>query len=804
MVIWANQYIRLATRRKQLELDIWFIHQCINNNVVPVFARVKTSKNVPSTYVNQLQTKLLRKEIGKHYSKLDNINCNMKVMYNRLLQHFDNLDLTSFLHDVQDKVNHCASVKFFKLNNKLHNLIQQKSHLVSTNSSNNRSKFSNFKFHPRIKNLSNINFSQDELELLNHGLQFSIPTDISEIDLQELSIEIDIIIEKLSISLQQKNVIRNNCFKKLHAAYKNLTSNSHFHHPHHNSLKTLNSIKKKIKNHNLIISKSDKGNCLVILDHTEYINKVSTFLNNNGFIVLPHDPLNRFINKQKAFLKKYSTFFTDFHAPYYKIPSNPLIPRLYGLPKIHKEGIPIRPVVSFINTPVSIISKFILRVIKDITGFSPTFSIKNSSQLISKLNHIKLLPDMTMLSFDVSNLFTSVPKLETIQLVQDLLTSKSTNPSVITPIIEILSFCLSQDYFSFNNIFYKQPDGLAMGSCLSPFLADLFMNHLESTQIMTNNTILHWFRYVDDCLVFIRGNSNTAFSLLNTINNIHPNIKFTMELESNFSINFLDLSINRINNVFDYSIYRKPTQTDHVIHFNSNHPISHKLSAFNSFIHRLETIPLSNTNYIQELNIIKQIAFNNGYNPDIIHKLIYKKKRKLLQQSAYHNITSDSPSYFSLPFHCPTLSESIKNTILNSVENIKISFKVNNKLSRSLCNSKDSIDFSKRSGVYKLQCSDCDATYIGRTCRSLVTRAIEHSKLDNTSSFSHHLKYHNHTIKVPDDISLLHNIPGRDYLKLDLFEDLEIVKEKKNSPNCVNRHTSINRDFVPLHRQLFS
>uniref|UniRef100_A0A6P7H6R2 Uncharacterized protein LOC114346869 n=1 Tax=Diabrotica virgifera virgifera TaxID=50390 RepID=A0A6P7H6R2_DIAVI len=109
-----------------------------------------------------------------------------------------------------------------------------------------------------------------------------------------------------------------------------------------------------------------------------------------------------------------------------------------------------------------------------------------------------------------------------------------------------------------------------------------------------------------------------------------------------------------------------------------------------------------------------------------------------------------------------------------------------------------------RSGVYKLQCSDCDATYLGRTCRSLASRSLEHIKRENTSTFSQHLKEKNHTLNIPDDLSLLHNIPQRDFLKLDLYEDLEIVKEKQKSPNCVNRHVSCNRDFNPLHRQLFS
>ncbi|XP_072396370.1 uncharacterized protein [Diabrotica undecimpunctata] len=343
-----------------------------------------------------------------------------------------------------------------------------------------------------------------------------------------------------------------------------------------------------------------------------------------------------------------------------------------------------------------------------------------------------------------------------------------------------------------------------MGSCLSPLLADVFMDHLESTQIMKNPEILHWFRYVDDCLVFISGNSNSAELLLSKINQIHPNIKFTMELESSKSINFLDLTITRLNDHFDFSIYRKPTQTDHVIPFSSNHPMSHKHAAFHSYIHRLESIPLSDLNYKKELNILRQIAVNNGYDHNIINKFIHKKRLKTLRETAFPRDLTTKPNYVSLPFYHESLSGDIRNLIQRSVENIHVSFKVPNNLGQHISNSKDPINYMNRSGVYRLKCSDCNATYIGRTCRSLSSRSLEHIKRENTSTFSQHLKEHNHTLNIPEDVSLIHNISQKNFLKLDLYEDLEILKEKQKSPNCVNRHVSFNRDFLPLHRQLFS
>ena len=61
-----------------------------------------------------------------------------------------------------------------------------------------------------------------------------------------------------------------------------------------------------------------------------------------------------------------------------------------------------------------------------------------------------------------------------------------------------------------------------------------------------------------------------------------------------------------------------------VIHISSNHPYSHKLASFQCYIHRLLNIPVSKTKYEQKLNYIKQRAVNNGYNHEIVDRIIFK------------------------------------------------------------------------------------------------------------------------------------------------------------------------------------
>ena len=110
-----------------------------------------------------------------------------------------------------------------------------------------------------------------------------------------------------------------------------------------------------------------------------------------------------------------------------------------------------------------------------------------------------------------------------------------------------------------------------------------------------------------------------------------------MEVEQGSSINFLDLTITRNTNKHEFSIYHKPSHTDITIHNTSTHPHSHKVSAYNSYIHRLTNIPLSEENYQKELNIIKQIAVNNGYPTKMIDQIIAKKQYNKAIKLPYPN-----------------------------------------------------------------------------------------------------------------------------------------------------------------------
>ena len=94
-------------------------------------------------------------------------------------------------------------------------------------------------------------------------------------------------------------------------------------------------------------------------------------------------------------------------------------------------------------------------------------------------------------------------------------------------IIELFGFCLHNTYFAFQNRFYEQVEGMAMGSPVSPIVANLYMEHFEREVLRSaSHPLRFWYRFVDDTWVIQQQAHKELF--LDHINNVDPAIKFTV------------------------------------------------------------------------------------------------------------------------------------------------------------------------------------------------------------------------------------------------------------------------------------
>ncbi|XP_044745171.1 uncharacterized protein LOC123307034 [Coccinella septempunctata] len=324
-----------------------------------------------------------------------------------------------------------------------------------------------------------------------------------------------------------------------------------------------------------------------------------------------------------------------------------------------------------------------------------------------------------------------------------------------------------------------------------------------TTENPFRSKVIFWYRYVDDIIIAFDGSREELLEMLNWINSLHNNIEFTFEVEEDKSLNFLDLTIHMTNQGLAFDIFRKLTQTDHTIDNLSCHQLGHKLSAFRAYINRMFKTPLDSDRISDEVAVLNHIAAQNGYEPDLIDKLITKHQNKMeidqLHSSDNRSTTLDK-KYISIPFY-GNISHKIGN-LFRQYSDFEISFRSTNTLGQLLSHNKDPVNSLNKSGVYRLKCGDCNTLYVGRSGRSINSRINEHLtsfRVDNNnkSAFGVHLRVQNHNFNKKEVVKLLHNCNyGK---RLEVLEEMEIYKYL-NIPNVETLNSTMVNSFQESFR----
>ena len=190
---------------------------------------------------------------------------------------------------------------------------------------------------------------------------------------------------------------------------------------------------------------ADKGVSMVVLNRDDYNQKAEALLQESAYRPIPCDPTNKYKNKLIALLKSIKTGGGINEATNKKLyPIGSGSPEFYGLPKTHKEGTPLRPIVSSIGAVTYSTSKELSRILRPLVGKSP-HHICNNQDFIEHLKAITLGPEEVMVSYDVRALFTSVPIKPALEIIEKLLKEdpdlqKRTTMS-IPNIMDLLEFC---------------------------------------------------------------------------------------------------------------------------------------------------------------------------------------------------------------------------------------------------------------------------------------------------------------------------------------------------------------------------
>ena len=157
-----------------------------------------------------------------------------------------------------------------------------------------------------------------------------------------------------------------------------------------------------------------------------------------------------------------------------------------------------------------------------------------------------------------------------------------------------------------------------MGGPASSTTSESYMHAYECTAItMALHPPKVWERFVDDFYSILKRTHLEFF--FHHINNLHENIKITMEEESNGALAFLDTLLKRNNGEISVLVCRKPTHTDQYLHYSSHHQTSCKESVASSLFNRAYSIIANKGDLHKENARIKQVLQEHGYRESIIN-----------------------------------------------------------------------------------------------------------------------------------------------------------------------------------------
>ncbi|XP_038148866.1 uncharacterized protein LOC119788543, partial [Cyprinodon tularosa] len=568
-----------------------------------------------------------------------------------------------------------------------------------------------------VKNLSSRPLTKPEMDVLSKGLNFAIAP--QEVPIVELITATESAIRNNNLAETEAEQLRMKVTATLSSAKpppSNLTPQE------------MKAITFLSQDQSITILPADKGRCTVVLNTSDYQDKIITLLKDtNTYESLKRDPTSGYKKKIIDYLKQLEKDKVINSTAYFRLYPGEEIPCLYGLPKIHKEGAPLRPIVSSINSVTYNIAKQLTNILAPLVGNTP-HHIENSKDFANKAKHLRMAPGETLVSFDVTSLFTCIPITEAVETVRTRLEQDSdlNNRTNFTPdqICTLLGLCLSTTYFKFRGNFYRQKHGCAMGSPVSLIVANLYMEEMEKRALDTFNGIppSHWFRYVDDTFVKIQLEEVEAFT--KHINSVDRNIKFTREDAKDNKLPFLDCLVSMEGDgSLNIEVYRKPTHTDQYLLFDSHHPLEHKLSVIRTLQHRAEHVPTKTDGKQKEQKHIKDALRNCGYPNWAFIKSARKSKRHATEDSdgkiKRKNIT--------IPY-IAGVSEKLKRIF--SKHKIPVHFKPNQTLKQRLVHPKDKTPRPNMSGVvYAVQCSEeCSDLYIRETKQPLHRRMAQHRR----------------------------------------------------------------------------
>ena len=417
-----------------------------------------------------------------------------------------------------------------------------------------------------VVNMSGVELTPTMRSLLDKGLSF-VPSTLANRSNLHLKMDLDILGQKYidkyvgTVPPRASRILKNT----LTSIKYDLGNSSTSRVPSNLSMGERLALKKLVRNENLVICKADKGDITVIMTTAQYLDMAYKHLGDrNTYQPLETDPTRDIVTQFNSYLdtclcKRVLT--KSQHERLYLKPSEVNTQTIYFLPKVHKDPVKPRPIVSCTGGPTSNASAYLDRLLQPHMKRVKSY-LSNSTELVRMLRKLKVPPNAYLVTLDIESLYTNITHEEAIA---SFLRRFGRDPQKVF-LLDLLKFVLKNNVFQFDGHVFTQICGIAMGTKLAPALATIYVSDLEEAFIGERDRKPDlWVRYIDDVFMIWSHTREELDVFLQELNTRQERIRFTAEVQTQ-SCNFLDLTIYKSPNflktgLLSTKIYYKPTNT---------------------------------------------------------------------------------------------------------------------------------------------------------------------------------------------------------------------------------------------------
>ena len=324
----------------------------------------------------------------------------------------------------------------------------------------------------------------------------------------------------------------------------------------------------------IIIKAADKGSAVVVMDRERYIGECERQLSDrNIYAVLLTDPSEDNFKKIRILLDRMlETGVIDVDQACFALPLFLTPARFYLLPKVHKCGVPGRPVISASGSLTENLSDLVDFLIKDFVPLIPSH-LKDTFDFLKKVRALGPQPPGTLLvTVDVVALYPSIPHDLGIASLSNFLSARGIDQGKIQGICDMAEFVLKHNVFEFNSQLYLQTSGTAIGTKMAPSYANIVMAEFEQKVLNRSDYLpIAYWRFIDDVFMVWTHGPAKLDEFLDLLNSEHRSLQFTADYSH--SVNFLDVhvSICETGNITT-EIHYKETDSHQFLDPNSCHP----------------------------------------------------------------------------------------------------------------------------------------------------------------------------------------------------------------------------------------